>query len=259
MSSDKDEKKEKLDFTIASIQHRWGFHAIEQGSKQPQTFPHIPTGFPPLDKALGIGGIARGRINEIISIPTSGAATMALKIVANAQRDNGTAVYLDVSRTFDPDYAFRCGVDLRQLLLVHPYNAQQAIAMLPDFAVNSGFDLLVFDMPLSSPSEPRHQQQLSSVLGRLLAPLSKSNCALLFLTTLPPDSHPSLKAYPRYAPLPHYATIRLLIQKGHWLYKRRDVKGYQAHIAILKNKLGKAGEETRIAITFNGTVHGDST
>jgi recombination protein RecA len=253
------DRKEKLEFVISAIQSRWGLRAIEQGDRQPQAAAYIPTGFPALDQALGIGGIARGRINEIVSIPTSGAATLALKIAANAQGENGKVVYIDVAHAFDPDYAYRCDVNLQQLMLVHPCNVQQGIAMLPDFAVNGGFDLLVFDMPLYPPMEPAQQQQLSSALGRLLAPLSKSGCPLLFLSSLPPESDASLTAYPRYGPLPHYATIRLLIQKGRWLYRRQDVRGYEAQAVVLKNKLGRAGKAVRIAITFNGTVDGDGT
>jgi RecA/RadA recombinase len=143
-------------------------------------------------------------------------------------------------------------------MLIHPYTIQQAIAMLPDFIVNGGFDLLVFDMPLAAPLEPERQQQLSSALGRLLAPLNRSGSVLLFVTSLPPDSEPPLDAYPRHLALPHYASLRLLIRRARWLYKRKDVLGYEADVLLLKNKLGKAGREVRLAITFNGTVRGDA-
>ena len=262
-----DDRKRRLEKTVTDIQRRIGLRAIGRSAEviAPSV---IPTGFPELDAALGIGGLPRGRISEIVGVPTSGAATLALKAVAQAQARNGTAngaaVYIDIAQTFDPDYAHRCGVDPHNLMLVHPYNTQQGIAMLPDFIANGGFDLLVFDMPLHPLLEPDRQQQLSSALGRLLAPLNRSDCVLLFVTSLPPDSDPSRgnnplpDAYPRHLALPHYASLRLLIRRARWLYQREDVRGYEADVLLLKNRLGKAGGEVRIAITFNGTVRGDA-
>jgi recombination protein RecA len=253
------DKEEKLQMALTGIQKRWGSDAISLVRRPTSTVPHISTGFPALDKALNVGGIPRGRVSEIIGVPTSGMATMALKIMSNAQSQKGTAVYIDLERTFDPDYADRCGVSLHRLVLVHPYNFPQALAMVPDFIVNGGMDLLIFDMPLHLQTEPHIMRTLSTILGRLLAPLSRTGCALLFLTTLFPGSSPSLTAYPQQTTLPHYATMRLLIQKERWLYKQRDVSGYEAQVLIAKNKLGLAGKKARIAITFDGTVARDGT
>lgn len=253
MSTD---KEEKLQMALTGIQKRWGNKAIGLAKRRPSAaapYPHIPTGFPALDKALGIGGLPRGRISEIVGIPTSGMATMALKIMANAQSDKGTAVYLDLEGTFDPEYADRNGVDLHRLVLVHPYNIHQALAMLPDFVVNGGIDILLFDMPLHLPvmqkPEPYIMGKLSTTLGRLLAPLSKTGSALLFLTTLLPQSS-SLGSYPHHVTLPHYATVRLLIRKERWLYQRRDIAGYEAQVDIAKNKLGGTGQKARVTFTF---------
>lgn len=272
-----DDRKRRLEKTVTDIQNRFGLRVI--GRPAETAAPSvIPTGFPALDAALGIGGLPRGRIVEIVGVPTSGAATLALKAAAQAQERDGTAgglaVYIDIARTFDPDYAHRCGLDLHRLMLIHPYNTQQAIAMLPDFITNAGLDangaadLLVFDMPLHPPPEPERRQQLSSALGRLLAPLSRSGSVLLFVTSLRPDSDPPansplpgnsplLDGYPRHLALPHYASLRLLVRRARWLHRREDVRGYEADVLVLKNKLGQAGREVRVAITFNGTVRGD--
>jgi len=234
--------------TLVGIQRRWGNKAIGLARNQPVVIPHLSTGFSNLDDALGTGGIPRGRISEIIGVPTSGMATMALKMIANAQSRRGTAVYMDLEQTFDPDYADYYGVNLHQMILVHPYNLQQALAMLPDFIVNGGMDILVFDVPLRLQAESQTMQFLSTTLGRLIAPLSKTECVLLFLTTLLPGTAPTLTAYPRYATLPNYATTRLFIEKARWLYKRQDVSGYEAQVLIVKNKLGPAGQTVRITI-----------
>jgi recombination protein RecA len=258
-----DDRKRRLEKTVTDIQNRFGLRIISR-SAEAVAPSVIPTGFPALDAALGIGGLPRGRVAEIVGVPTSGAATLALKAVAQAQERDGTAVYIDIAQTFDPDYAHRCGLDLHRLMLIHPYNIQQAIAMLPDFMADGTVDLLVFDMPLHPPPEPERQQQLSSALGRLLAPLSRSGSILLFVTSLRPDSDPPHgssplpNAYPRHLALPHYASLRLLVRRARWLHRREDVRGYEADILVLKNKLGPAGREVRVAITFNGTVRGDS-
>ena len=255
-----DDRKRRLEKTVTDLQGRFGLRAIGRSGNTPAPTV-IPTGFPALDAALGIGGLPRGRVSEIVGVPTAGAATLALKTIAEAQARtgaaHGSAVIIDMSRTFDPDYAQRCGVDLHRLMIVHPYNAQQAIAMLPDFIASSGLDLLVFDMPLHPTLEAERRQQLSSTLGRLLAPLSRSNAVLLFVTSLPPDSDP-LAGYPRALALPHYASLRLLVRRTRWLHQRQDVRGYEADVLILKHKLGKAGGEARIAVTFDGTVRGDA-
>lgn len=254
------DKKQRFEKTVSCIQQRYGLKAIrplKQTTSDP--IPCLPTGFPDLDAALGIGGLPHGRISEIIGMPTSGMSTLALKIIASVQGQGGTAVYLDIPRTFDPDYAHRCGVHLPQMMLVHPNNMRQAIAMLPDFAINGGFDLLVFDLPSSLQTSSQHQEQLSSALGRLLAPLHQSGCVLLFLTALPPASDPSLSTYPPQAALPHYASLRLLLQKERWLYRRQDIRGYEAQVQVIKNKLGPAGHSVPLTITFNGTVKGDGT
>lgn len=251
-----DDRRRRLEKTVTNLQERYGLRAINR-SPHSAAPPGIPTGFPALDAALGVGGLPCGRVSEIVGAPTSGVATVALKTVASTQARNGAAVYIDLAHTFDPDYAHRCGVDLHRLMVVYPYNVQQGIAMLPDFAADGGFDLLVFDMPLYPALGPERQQQLSSALGRLLAPLNRSGAVLLFVTSLPPGSEPSLDGYPRHLALPHYASLRLLIRRARWLYKRQDVRGYEADILVLKNRLAKAGGEVRIAITFNGTVQGD--
>jgi recombination protein RecA len=253
-----DDKKEKLEMAISAIQKRWGVRAIGRSASQStREFPHISTSFPKLDDALGVGGIPRGRIIELIGIPTSGMSTLALKITAQAQLQGVTVVYLDLGRTFDPDYARRCGLRLAQLTLIHPYDVLQALSILSDFVIIGRVDLLVFDMPAHLQDEPQMAQRLSSTLGRLLAPLSKSGSTVLFLSSLPPRAEATLSAYPKQAILPHFATIRLLIQKERWLYKQRDVRGYEAQVSVVKNKLAPPGQQVRIGITFNGTVDGD--
>jgi recombination protein RecA len=209
-----------------------------------------------LDKALTIGGLPRGRISEISGVPTSGMATVALKIIAQDQSQSsaGGAIYIDPAHTFDPEYAVRCGLELSQLILVRPYDMEQALTILADFILSGGVSCLVFDAPASVVTDAQPAQVLSTNLGRLIAPLSQSGCVLLFLTSLPagtdPETAKSLLSSVGSA-LPHYASVRLHIQRERWIYRKRDIRGYQAQVAVIKNKLGPAGQEATIEIIFD--------
>ena len=102
-----DDKKRRVEKSVAAIQKRFGLKAIRPLGEQPAgAIARVSTAFPQLDLALD-GGIPRGRITEIASIPTSGGATVVLKLIANVQAQDGMAIYLDIDRAFDPDYAAR--------------------------------------------------------------------------------------------------------------------------------------------------------
>jgi recombination protein RecA len=249
-------KDAQLEQTLADIQKRWGEKAIRRLSEQRDSTPLLPTGFAELDQI--VGGIPRGRISEIVGAPGSGMTTLALKIIARAQAGGGIVVYLDGEQTFDPEYAHCCGVRLEQLFLARTPDSRLAIDLLPDFIVNGGIDLFVHDLPWGTASEPATMNRLATTLGRLIAPLSQSGCALLFLMSLPAGATSTVdgaNGYPPHATLPHYAALRLLIQKERWLYRRRDVAGYEAQVVVVKNKLAAAGQRVRIVINISGDCH----
>lgn len=247
-------KKQKLEKTISALQARWGAQAVQRLKQMPSKSlpPHLSTGFSALNEALLIGGLPYGRISEIVGAPTSGMATVALRILANAQNEDKVAVFVDPSHTFDPDYAARCGLVLSQLILVRPFDFQQALVILHDFILGAGINVLVFDVPFSLAAETRTAQALARSLDRLIAPLGKTQCVLLFLAALPIHSASTLDHYPAYSALPHYASIRLHIQRERWIYQERDIHGYQAQILVIKNKFGPAGRLARISLTFAG-------
>lgn len=263
MPADTDNKR-RLEQTIAGIQAQWGVRAIRRltpaTAGATPVHPCVATGFPALDEALVIGGVPRGRITEIVGIPTSGLVTLALKIAANAQANGRTAIYLDLAQSFDPDYAARCGLLLDQLLLVRPASERQAMTMTHDFVLAGGMSCLLLHLPHELLREAAISQRLSAALARVMAPLSKTDCALLCLVSLPPDKSSSLRYYPAGTNLKHYAAVRLLIRRESWLYKQHDINGYQAQVEIVKNKFAPAAtgsnQRISIAITFDGVVQG---
>jgi recombination protein RecA len=243
------EKKKRLEMTVASIQQRWGWQALRKldRSSAAASVPHISTGFSNLDEALSIGGLAKGRISELLGPATSGKTTLALKFLVQAQANGGVVGYVDHARFFDPDYAHRCGLDLSRLLIVSPYDLQEALAMTEALAESGGISALVFDALDALWSNAQAAPLISASLDRLVALLSRSGMAILFLHTKP-------QVLPALA---HHATVRLRVVRERWLRSHRDVRGYEARVEVQKNKLGRAGRAVTIAIRFNGTVRGD--
>jgi recombination protein RecA len=251
----------RLEATVRQLQRRWGPKAIRklEAAKVEAPIPHIPTGFSKLDKALGIGGIPRSRITELLGPLTSGKTTIALKIVAHAQDGGDQAAYVDLSQTFDADYAFRCGVNLAQLVIVQPHSAREALAIAHSLVSSQGLGVLVFDSVASMLGESPSPQLLSEALRQLVGGLADSACALVFLTSLCFGGPSSKHNYPSGFALSHYASVRLLVERERWIKRYGDVRGYGAEIEVLKNKLAPAGKRVRVSITFNGTVNGNGT
>jgi recombination protein RecA len=212
-----------------------------------------------LDQALGIGGVPRGHLTEILGVPTSGMTTLALKVISQAQAQGDTAAYVDLGGTFDPDYAARCQVRLARLLLARPSTGVKALEIIQDLVTSGGVGVVAFDGVSHLLTETSGAQTLTAALRRLLPGLTQSPCALICLTSLPVGDAPTaVNNIPRSA-LSSFATVRLWLQKEHWLYQRKRLWGYQAQVQIAKNKLGQAGQRVSVAITFNGTVQGDGT
>jgi len=262
LGSKKDKTKWRdLEMTVLQIQRRWGPKALRrlEASTARVEIPHIPTGFRRLDKALGIKGIPRSRITEILGPVTSGKTTMALKIIAHAQGRKDMAAYVDLSRTFDPDYAFRCGVDLRKLLIVQPKSLREALTIANSLALSRGLGIIVFDSVASLLGETPSPQLMSEALRQLTVSLADSACALVFLTSLCFGGRSSKDNYPGGFALSHYASVRLLVEREKWIRRYGDIMGYKADVTVIKNKLAPAGKRVSVSITFNGTVKGNGT
>ena len=251
----KRKRQRQLDMAVAAIRLRYGPQALVRG-KPPTAVaavPHSPTGFPSLDQALGIGGLPKGKISELVGPATSGKTTLALKFLAQAQADGGQVGYIDQARYFDPDYAHRCDLDLSRLLVGRPYDLREALAMTESLVRSGGLSALVFDADALDFlwTDREATSQLAAFLDRLPTPLARSSMVFLFLHESPTGRSLALSA------LAHYATVRLQVVRERWLRRHGDIHGYKARVEVLKNRLGPAGRAVTVAIEFNGTVRGN--
>lgn len=249
-------QQRQLDMAVTAIQRRYGPWSLVRGkpagtAAREAGVAHISTGFAALDQALAIGGLPRGRICELVGPATSGKTTLALKFLAQAQVGGREVAYVDQALYFDPDYAHRCHLDLSHLLVSTSHDLHEALAMIEALAQSGGVAAIVFDALDFLWTDPIAASLLAATLNRLPAPLARSNSTLLVLHESPADGSPALSA------LAHHAAVRLQVVRERWLRLQGDVRGYEARVEVLKNRLGPAGRSVQIAIEFNGTVRGN--
>lgn len=201
-----------LQQALAAIQQRWGEKSILTARRLAAP-AHLSTGQPDLDALIG-GGLPRGRITQFSGQPTSGMTTLAWWAAAVAQREDTLAVYLDVSATFDPEYAALCGLDVENLLLIRPASAVIALEMLFD-VVTSGIPGLVICNALTDCTGA----EMGRTLTRLHAALARSRSVLLLLTAA------------GMSPLPQ-VTLHLQVERLGWQYSGHDVCGYGLRVSL---------------------------
>jgi recombination protein RecA len=247
-------RQRKLDILVTGLQLQYGPRAVRRAAGRPvESIPCIATTFPGLDAALALdevggGGLPRGRISEIIGPATSGKVTLAAKVLAAAQREQGAiGAWLDLGCTCDPDYLDRCGLDLDRLLIVHPRDGADALAIALHLVESNALAVLVFDGLSDLLPENQTVALATGILERMSTVVAQTRTVVLFLT----------EPYAQSRTLAHMATVRLAIRRERWITRDGDVRGYEGTVEILKHKLGRAGARVPIRITFNGTVRGD--
>ena len=234
---------------VSSITQRWGSNML----RQPQTYlnrdvPVIATGFAALDRTLGIGGVPRGHITHLIGTPTSGMTTLAFKIIAQGHKEGDLAAYIDLTGTFDAEYANACAVDLARTLIVRPMADQRCdvLDIVHALTRSGGAGVIVVD----ASQVPLHHLGNHEALNRLASQLAFSPCALLILTRAQAASAHSM--------LTHQTAIRLKLQRERWLKRLSDVQGYRIKVDVLRNRFGPPAATVSLTVGFNGIVNGDS-
>ena len=249
--SSKKERQLRLERTIALLQHKWGQDAIRQGMATARPIPHLATGFPALDAALGIGGIPQGRLTVLEGAPTSGKVTLAALILATAQKKLRRPVaYVDLAHTCDADYLERCGLRLPDLLVVRPQDGRQALVLTQALLARAELGAILFDHWAALGDAAALPHQAAALLAQ-----SGHGPTLLVLDE--PVSRWRQRTEGERQILREHAFVRLSLRREQWFYYGPDIRGYRARVAIVKNKLGPTHSGVEIEVHFNGAVRGE--
>lgn len=217
---------------VADIQKRWGNDALVRLSDKADTMSAgVPTGFAPLDSALVGQGLPQGHFTEVAGAFSSGVTTLILSILGHGQAvdDALRTAYIDMTETFDPAYAARCGVMLSRLLLVRPATLDEAFDICGDLIARYGARLLLIDLSLLQPTEIQ-RALLRTPFRRLQTLLRRSLCVAVCLVR-PGDSA-------RRGLMGAQAAVCLLLEKARWIQRRGQIEGCETRLTILKQTTG---------------------
>ncbi len=263
-------RQKALELALSQIEKQFGKGAImRMGESIHLDVEAIPTGIISLDRALGVGGLPRGRVIEVFGPESSGKTTLTLSIIAQGQGSGGVAAFIDAEHAFDPSYARLIGVKLEELLISQPDTGEQALEIVEALVRSNAVDLIVIDsvaalVPKAEIEGEMGQSQvalqarlMSQALRKLTAAISKSKCCVVFINQLrekigvmfgSPETTPGGRA------LKFYASMRIDLRRIATITSEAGSIGIRVRAKVVKNKVAPPFKEAIFEIMYNEGV-----